>query len=201
LSVGASGRATPSAEPAPRPPWARQRRRRWPLRATGIGLALGLACLFAAAPARAIELCGEESNALMRSVGISEAQIERLCHKVRQATALLAVSLVRRENELGYCRVTLALRNNATEYVNSVTLTSLDARFENFRFGNVLPGGTAYASALSRIPLACDELNGVKLTFLWPASLRVGDRPLGGRLLEHYKPVLLDPLLRWKQAR
>lgn len=152
-----------------------------------------------ARPARAIELCGEESKVLMRSVGVSEHQIAELCRKARQASALLSISLVRRRDELGYCRVTLALRNNSTEYLNALSLASVNGRFEIFRFANILPGGTGYASASSRTLLACDELDALGLTFYWPASIRLGDRPLNGRTLERYRPVLMDPLLAWNR--
>lgn len=171
-----------------------------------LGVALALLVVAAAfggpgtpAPARALELCSPEARGLMRSVGISRAKIRELCARARRHSALLAVSLARTEDELGYCRVTLALQNNSTEYVNSLTLTSANGRFEIFRFHNVLPGGTGYASASSRILLACDELEQVGLAFHWPASLRLGDRSLNGHILQRYKPVLLDEALAWKR--
>lgn len=165
-------------------------------------LALGLvlaALLAAPAPARAMELCSAESRELMRSVGIADSRIEALCERARRAEALLAVSLVRLQDELGYCRVTLSLQNNTTEFVNSLALSAADSRFEIFRFTGILPGGTGYASASSRILLACDEVDEIGLSFHWPASLRVGDRSLSGRMLERYKPVLLHPALSWSR--
>ncbi len=61
-----------------------------------------------------------------------------------------------------------------------------------------MPGGTGYASASSRILLACDELDRLGLALHWPASLRIGDRSLNGRRLRRYKPVLLGEVLAWK---
>ncbi len=54
-----------------------------------------------------------------------------------------------------------------------------------------------YASANSRIPLSCVELGEVKLTFHWPASIRIGNRSPRGLNLNHYKPALLDNKLAW----
>ncbi len=100
---------------------------------------------------------------------------------------------------MGYCRVTLALRNNSPSYLNQLTLTSIKGRFEIFHFNNILPGTTGYSSAKSRILLACDELDEIKISFHWPASLRIGDRALQGRRLEAYKPVLQEKIILWNQ--
>lgn len=149
--------------------------------------------------AHAIELCEAQSKTLMRSVGITEQQIKALCAKAARSRALLALALVRAEDELGYCRVTLALNNNSTENLDSMVISSIKNRFDLFRFNNVFPGGTGYASANSRIPISCQELHEVKLTFHWPASLRIGNRAPSGFKLRHYKPVLLDAKLAWSQ--
>lgn len=170
-----------------------------PLGRLTVVVAVAAAVSFAATGAAAIELCGTKARVLMRSVGISEVQIERLCAEAARASALLTLNLVRAEDELGYCRVTLALTNNSTEYLNSLVVASEGARFDLFRFSNVLPGGTAYASANSRILLACDELPDMKLTFHWPVSLRIADRSPDGRHLQRYKPYLLDPILGWSR--
>lgn len=152
---------------------------------------------WAAPPARAIELCSGQSKTLMRQAGIGEEEIARLCRLAKTAGALLKIRLRRTENELGYCRVTLALENDSTAYLNQLTLTSVDGRFEIFRFQNVLPGTTGYAAARSRVLLACDELKRIRLGFHWPASLRIGDRSPRGARLERYKPALLSDVLYW----
>jgi len=176
-------------------------RRGWARAAVRLGVLTLLAALTlgTAAPARAVELCSAEAKGLMREAGITEAQIERLCRLARQAGALLALDVRRLTDELGYCRVTLALHNNSLEYINSVALTSAKGYFEIFRFYDILPGGTGYASANSRILLACDELAQIKLVFHWPASMRVADESLQGARLNHYKPVLKSPLLGWNR--
>jgi hypothetical protein len=160
---------------------------------------LALLCGVAPAPAAGVELCGPEAQTLMRSVGIAQAQIDALCAKVARAAAPLTLALVRTRDELGYCRVTLALTNNSTLHLNVLVLTVEDARFHPFRFLNVLPGGTGHASANSRVLLACDELPELKLVFHWPASLRIGDRSPTGQQLAHYRPQLLDPVLEWSR--
>lgn len=163
-----------------------------------VGLALAaLAALAAALPAGAVELCSAEGRALMRSVDISEAQIAAVCAKAARASAPLTLDVQRTQDELGYCRVTLALTNNSTLYLGALALTVEQARFHPFRFHDIPPGGTGYASANSRIALACDELGAVKLTFHWPVSLRIGDRSPTGRQLEYYRPYLLDSVLAW----
>ncbi len=93
----------------------------------------------------------------------------------------------------------MALHNNSTDYLNQLALASLDGRFEIFRFHNIMPGTTGYASARSRILMACEELPEIGIVLRWPASLRVGDRSPRGRRLERYKPTLLDPVVRWSR--
>lgn len=161
--------------------------------------AVAVALLLGAAPrpAEAVELCSPESLELMRSVGITDAQIRTLCAKVAQAKHRLTVSVAKTEDAMGYCRVRLALANHSTEPVDTLVLTVDGARFEPFRFTGIPPGGTGYASSNSRILLACDELRDVKLVFHWPPSLRVAGRVLSGRQLVYYRPHLLDPALAW----
>jgi hypothetical protein len=62
-----------------------------------------------------------------------------------------------------------------------------------------MPGRTGYASARSRILLACDELPEIRITLRWPASLRIADRSPTGQRLERYKPLSLDPVVRWNR--
>lgn len=145
----------------------------------------------------AMELCEAQSKVLMRSVGITESQISALCARVESSRVSLTLAIHRTEDELGYCRVTLALINHTAEYLNSLVMTTVKSRFDLFRFRNISPGGTGYASANSRIPLSCDELGEVKLTFHWPASIRIGNRSPRGSNLRHYKPALLDNILAW----
>lgn len=149
--------------------------------------------------ANGIELCSEQSNNLMRSVNIQEAKIDALCKKARKSTALLALSLVRHEDELGYCTVTLSLQNNSGNYLNVAAFNTEKGRFELFRFANILPGGMGYATAKSRILMDCDELEAIGLHFLWPVSIRLADRNLNGRDLARYKPVLMSELMMWKR--
>ena len=146
--------------------------------------------------AEALELCSAESRALMRKASISETKIVKVCALARQADAVLAISIMRREDALGYCLVTLALHNNSIKYLNQLALVSSDGRFEIFRFDNVQPGARGYASAKSRILLECDELEETGgITFHWPASIRIGDRhPVGARLNSR-KPKFLMELL------
>jgi len=151
------------------------------------------------APAAAVELCSVEGRALMRSVGIREDQIVALCAEAARASAPLTVAIKRTEDQLGYCRITLALTNNTTLHLNALVLTVERARYDAFRFLNVSPGGTGYASANSRSLLACDELGQLPLTFHWPVSLRIGDRAPTGRQLLFYRPTLLDARLAWDQ--
>jgi hypothetical protein len=166
---------------------------------TAVGLALLVALLAAPSAARAVELCSAEGQALMRSEKITPAQIERLCDKAARAAAPLTLTLRRTRDELSYCRVTLELINNSTQHVNLLVLTVEEARFHPFQFRNVAPGGTGYASANSRILMSCSELDERKLTFHWPASLRIGDRTPSGMQLQHYRPYLLSPRLAWSR--
>lgn len=152
-----------------------------------------------AGPALGVELCSRRAGTLMRSVGIKEGQIRQLCEKLRRSEALLTLEVVRRKNQIGYCRITLGLRNNSTETVEALVLSSEDSLFELFHFANVLPGGMAYASANSRILMACGELEQVKMVFHWPAGMRIGGRTPGGSQVERFKPLLLDSALAWKQ--
>ena len=147
--------------------------------------------------ARAVELCSREGNNLMLKVGIRRAKINALCRKLKERGARLAISVRRSENELGYCRVTLALKNNSTEYLNRLILTSAGGKFEIFRFHNIMPGSTGFTSAKSRILIGCDELRELKIRFNWPAGIQAGDRILRGRGLERYKPVLEKGILVW----
>lgn len=164
-------------------------------------MAAGLALLLSLPrPAQAVELCSEEGRALMRSVHVSEAKIRAVCEKEARASAPLTVRIVRARDELGHCRVTLALANNTTLYLNALVFTVDGARFAPFHFRNITPGGTGYASATSRVLTACSELREVPLAFHWPPSLRIADRsPEGARLL-HYRPYLLDSRLAWSQS-
>jgi hypothetical protein len=162
------------------------------------------ALLFSAAwswvpPARAIELCGDQSKQLMRSVGITEQQIERLCEAAAEASRLTRLSLRRVEDEAGYCRVTLALRNDSIHHIDSFALTSENGRFEIFRFADIIPGRTGYASGLSRSLMDCEELRELAITLLWPGTVRADGRPLQGRLLDQFQPVLLSEELQWKK--
>ncbi|MBI4083713.1 MAG: hypothetical protein HY423_14000 [Candidatus Lambdaproteobacteria bacterium] len=149
------------------------------------------------ARAEALELCGEESRTLMKQVGITARQMQELCALAERASALLTLEFRRAENEIGYCRVTLALRNNSLDYLNALILTTADSRFENFRFGDILPGSTGYTSASSKFLFDCDELGRVKIVFLWPGTVRVADRTLQGRRLAQFKPALLSGVLAW----
>lgn len=158
---------------------------------------LGVLLLLSAGHARAVELCGAEGIGYMRAAGISEAQIGRVCELASRRSGVLALDTQRLENELGYCRVTLSLRNNSQQYLNAMTITSEESRFEIFRFSNILPGDVGYASARSRILMDCDELAQIKLRFHWPVSLRMGDRPVQGTRLAPYKPVLLSEVMAW----
>ena len=202
-ATGASARGLARTARSRRPA-AGPRRRAHPLRGRALrrlALLVGcLAALLAAPPGLgAVELCSAEGQALMRSVGIGESQIAAVCEKAARASAPLTLSVQRTQDELGYCRVTLALTNNTTLHLNALVLTVEQARYDGFHFRNVLPGGTGYASANSRNLLACDELVPAPLTFHWPVSLRIGDRTPVGRQLLHYRPYLLDPRLAWDQ--
>jgi hypothetical protein len=135
----------------------------------------------------------------MRSVGISEQQIERLCEAAAEASRLTRLSLRRAEEEAGYCRVTLALRNDSIHHIDSFALTSENGRFEIFRFADILPGRTAYASGLSRSLMDCAELREIAITLLWPGTVRADGRPLQGRLLDQFQPALLSKELQWKK--
>ncbi|MCH7479529.1 MAG: hypothetical protein IIA14_15700, partial [SAR324 cluster bacterium] len=121
----------------------------------------------------ALELCSEEANNLMRKAGIAEAQLTRLCELAAQRGAPLRLSLRRTESDLGYCRVTLALENRSSAYLNQMSFTSAGGIFEIFRFQNILPGTVGYASATSRNLLGCEVVKREGLRLRWPASLRV----------------------------
>ncbi|HKI99205.1 MAG TPA: hypothetical protein VKB51_12095 [bacterium] len=164
-------------------------------------LACGLA-LWVMAPgqARAVELCSREGRTLMRSVHIRESQIRALCEKEARAAAPLTLRVSRTVDELGHCRVTLALVNNSTLYLNALVLTVEEARYVPFAFRNITPGGTGYASSNSRILMACSELRELRLVFHWPPSLRIGDRSPDGQQLLYYRPYLLDSRLAWSQS-
>ncbi len=149
--------------------------------------------------ARAIQLCSREANALMRKAGISERKIKTLCALAARSRAPLIMSVKRFEWELGYCRVTLALNNNSSAYLNNLSLSSAGGRFEIFRFSNILPGTTGYASAKSRLLLTCNELKAEGITFHWPASLRLDDRAVRGRRLKRFRPVLRGKTLSWNK--
>lgn len=159
--------------------------------------ALAAAALVRPGPARALELCSAQAMAIMRAEGVSEGQIAAICRRARQESAVLALTVRRTEQEVGYCRVTLALQNNSSRYVNAVTLTTEDSLFEVFTFRDLLPGSTDYASARSRSLLACDELGQLKLRFHRPPSVRVEDRALSGPQLQRFQPVLMDERLAW----
>jgi hypothetical protein len=192
------------APPAPAHPagivGGRGRRRGRPPPLAGALLCAAALLLCAPAAARAVELCSAEGRALMRSVHISEAQIRAVCAKEARGAAVLTLRVARTEDELGHCRITLALANNSTLYLNALGLTVAEARFAPFQFADVTPGGTGYASASSRILMACGELRELRLVFIWPPSLRIGDRSPEGRQLLYYRPYLLDSRLAWSQS-
>lgn len=164
-------------------------------------ISLGCAICLAMLPGRinAVELCSPPAQKRMIAVGISKGQIDALCSQAAKRGKLLTISIQRAEDELGYCRVTLALRNDSVHYVNVLSLTTAGGRFDIFQFNAILPGETGYASGKSRSLLACDELNEVTVAFLWPGSIRVDDSPLQGRRLRQFKPALESPALRWSQ--
>ena len=170
-----------------------------PSRIAGLvsALAIGLTLLASTGSAGAVELCGAAGIGYMRAAGISEARIRRVCELASRRSGVLALDTQRLETELGYCRVTLSLRNNSQQYLNAMTITSEQSRFEIFRFSNILPGDVGYASARSRILMACDELPQIKLRLHWPVSLRMGDRPVQGARLAPYKPILLSEVMEW----
>ena len=181
-----------------------------PSRIAGLvsALAIGLTLLASTGSAGAVELCWEllrraathrvsAGIGYMRAAGISEARIRRVCELASRRSGVLALDTQRLETELGYCRVTLSLRNNSQQYLNAMTITSEQSRFEIFRFSNILPGDVGYASARSRILMACDELPQIKLRLHWPVSLRMGDRPVQGARLAPYKPILLSEVMEW----
>ncbi len=153
--------------------------------------------IVASRPLPALELCSKEANALMRSAGIAEARITRLCELAAQRRAPLQLSLRRAESDLGYCRVTLALENRSSAYLNQMSFTSAGGIFEIFRFQNILPGTVGYASATSRNLLGCDVVKREGLQLHWPASLRVDDRSPRGRRLDRFKPALSGKGLHW----
>lgn len=150
-----------------------------------------------APPVQGIELCSPKSKQLMRSVGIAPERIERLCVAAERASRLTRLTIRRTEDELGYCRVTLALRNDSIHHIDSFIFTSEGGRFEIFRFYDILPGTTSYASGRSRTLMACDELPELRLTLRWPGTARVDGRPLQGRRLEQFKPALQSEELTW----
>ena len=149
-------------------------------------------------PARALELCGEKSLELMRGVGITDAQIRKLCQAAEEASRLTRLSLRRTEDEAGYCRVILALRNDSIHHIDSFVLTSEDGRFDIFQFRDIIAGGTGFASGLSRHLMECAELEEIGVSLIWPGTVRVDGRPLSGRLLDQYMPALQSKELRWK---
>lgn len=149
-------------------------------------------------PARAIELCDEKSIELMRGVGITDAQIRRLCEAAEDASRLTRLSLRRTEDEAGYCRVILALRNDSIHHIDSFVLTTENSRFEIFRFVDVIPGRTGFASGLSRQLLDCEELAELKVVLIWPGTVRADGKPVSGRLLDQFRPELQSKELRWK---
>lgn len=173
--------------------------------ASGRGLAcvagLLLLCLLVLAPsgAQALELCSGESKVLMRSVGITEGQISELCAELERAHSPFALNIQRRQDELGYCRITLALTNNSTQTLDVMVIAAEDADFELFRFGEVRPGGTGYASGRSRELMLCRDLDEHGVVLRWPASLRIAGRSPGARLLQRSKPLLMDPALKWNR--
>lgn len=162
-------------------------------------LALMLPLLAMTRAAWGVELCSREGDDFMLKVGISRERIDRVCALVRLTAAPLTITLQRTEEELGYCRVTLALQNRSTEYLNQLALTTAKGRFEIFKFHNILPGTTGYASAKSRILLGCDEVAEMKIRFHWPPSMRIADRALQGRRLDNFKPVLIGEILLWQR--
>jgi hypothetical protein len=164
-----------------------------------LGLAVGSMLWLPGQPS-AQDICSGEAKDLMRRAGIREEKIAKACALATRNGALLSISLKRREEALGYCQVTLALHNNTNQYLNQLSMPSRHGRFEIFRFHNIQPGRTGYAAAKSRILLACDELEETAgITFLWPASLRIGDRHPTGSRLERYKPKLLGGVIRWSK--
>ncbi|MDH4224035.1 MAG: hypothetical protein OEW12_00100 [Deltaproteobacteria bacterium] len=147
----------------------------------------------------AVELCSDEANLLMKQAGIEEGKIKKLCRMTAVSRHLLSITLQRTENELGYCRVTLAMKNNTLSYLNQLTLTVEGGGFEIIKFNNILPGDTGYASTLSRTLMDCAEAKKTGLRFPWPASLRMDDHTASGRWLDQHKPALLDPHLSWSR--
>jgi hypothetical protein len=146
------------------------------------------------------DICSREGQALMRRAGIAGKKAQSACALAKQDNSTLGISLKRREEVLGYCLITLALHNNTTRYLNHLSMTSRNASFEIFRFHNIQPGETGYASAKSRRLLKCDELEETGgIEFLWPPSLRIDDRHPTGIRLERLKPRLLDAAIRWSK--
>ena len=168
---------------------------RWGLAVAAFALLMGAY----GASTRAVELCSAQAADILRRVGISEEQIRHACELAQRNSAPLALGVRRAEDQSGYCRVTLVLRNNTVLYLNQLTLTTVDSRFDIFHFSDILPGDKGYASANSRILLNCDELDELKMEFHWPISLRIGDRSLVGQQLARYRPLLLSTALRWKE--
>lgn len=163
--------------------------------------AIVLAGVIALLPARlnGVELCGRQGKTYMREAGIGPDKIKRVCALASRKVGLLTLKIHRTQDELGYCRVTLILQNNSLVYLNKLSLTSTESRFEIFLFSDLLPGAKGYAGAKSRILMGCDELEELTLGFHWPASLRMGDRALQGSRLRQYKPLLLSRALRWNR--
>lgn len=133
----------------------------------------------------------------MKKVGVTKTQMDKMCKMARVSSSVFTLSISRKENELGYCRVTLLLNNNSSRYINQLSLTSVKGLYEIFRFHNILPGMKGYSSSLSRSLLACDELSELGIRFHWPISLRVDDRSVGGGTLEQMRPRLLGKILKW----
>ena len=163
-----------------------------------VSVTLGL--IMEATPSRAVEMCGPQGMKLMQEAGISRQKIDRVCELAQLSASPFVISLRRTEEELGYCRVTLRLENRSTDYLNQLALSTESSLFDIFQFHNVLPGTIGYASSRSRILLACYELKQMKLSFHWPASLRVADRAAHGARLERYKPVLSGEQLGWASS-
>ena len=164
----------------------------------GAILVAALWCVLAQ-PASAMELCESRSRELMAEVGISAAQIDRLCAKAELESRMTRLSLRRAENDLGYCEVTLALRNDSLHTIDSFVFATADRKFELFRFYELLPGGTAFAAALSQSLMDCDELEELGVRLIWPASARADGRTLRGRRLNEFRPALMSEVVRWNR--
>ena len=145
----------------------------------------------------AVEICSDQGVRMMREAGMDSGKIRKMCDQHQSRKSPLSISYRRGEDELGYCRVTLSLENRTSEYLNQLTLTSVGGQFEIFRFHNILPGTTGYATAKSRELLSCDEARELRLGFHWPVSIRIGDKNPQGKRLEYYRPGFADSILYW----